>query len=146
MRISAIFTILAALFVFCQGAMAQTAASDALPANNRELRRQDNEECLKRAQEHNIARRNKAEFMRTCMAERQGERKVAAKKEAAEQRRVKRGIAAEEWEAIQKVRNQERREQLERESAMRADCNRQANEQKLRLKARRDFVRKCVAG
>jgi hypothetical protein len=78
------------------------------------------------------------------MAERQGERKVAEKKEAAEQRRIKRGMAAEEWAEIQKVRNQERREQLEQQAAKRAECNRQASEQKLRLRDRRAFVKKCA--
>jgi len=66
------------------------------------------------------------------------------KKEAAEQRRIKRGMAAEEWAEIQKVRNQERREQLEQQAAKRAECNRQASEQKLRLRDRRAFVKKCA--
>jgi hypothetical protein len=146
MRISAILTIPTVLFLMSQGAMSQTAGSDAPAGNTRELRRQDNEECLKRAKEHDVLRRNQAEFVRTCMAERQGERRAAAKKEAAEQRRQKRGMAAEEWEAIQKVRNRERRDKQEQETAKRAECNKQANEHKLRLKARRDFVKKCVAG
>ncbi|HTL64851.1 MAG TPA: hypothetical protein VL305_07630, partial [Pseudolabrys sp.] len=63
---------------------------------------------------------------------------------AAEQRRVRRGIAAEEWAEIQKVRNQERREQLEQQAAKRAECNRQANEQKLRLRERSAFIKKCT--
>jgi chromatin segregation and condensation protein Rec8/ScpA/Scc1 (kleisin family) len=145
MRISALLTISTVLFLLSQGAMAQT-ASDTPAGNTRELRRQDSEECLKLASEHNVLKRNQAEFVRTCMAERQGERRAAAKKEAVERRRQKRGMAAEEWEAIQKVRNQERREQLEKQTAKRAECNKQANEQKLRLKARRAFVMKCVAG
>ncbi len=78
------------------------------------------------------------------MAERQGERTAAEKKEAAEQRRIKRGMAAEEWTEIQKVRNQERRQQLEQQAARRAECNRQANKQKLRLRDRRAFVKKCA--
>jgi hypothetical protein len=146
MRISALLTIPTVLLLLSQAAMAQTAGSDSPVGNTRELRRQDSEDCLNRAREHNILKRNQAEFVRTCMAERQGERKAAAKQQAVEQRRQKRGMAAEEWEAIQKVRNQERREQLERQTAKRAECNKQANEQKLRLKARRDFVKKCVAG
>ena len=51
---------------------------------------------------------------------------------------------AEEWAEIQKVRNQERREQLEQQAAKRAECNRQANEQKLRLRERRAFIKKCT--
>ena len=79
------------------------------------------------------------------MAERQGERKAAERKESAEQRRIKRGMAAEEWAEIQKVRNQERREQLEQQAAKRAECSKQANEKKLRLKDRRSFIKGCVA-
>jgi hypothetical protein len=67
-----------------------------------------------------------------------------SKKEAAEQRRIRRGMAAEEWREIQKVRNQERREQLEQRAVKRAECNKQANEQKLRLRERRNFVKKCA--
>ena len=78
------------------------------------------------------------------MAERQGERKAAEKKEAAEQRRIKRGMAIEEWTEIQKVRNQERREQLEQQATKRSECNRLANEQKLRLRERRNFIKMCA--
>jgi hypothetical protein len=78
------------------------------------------------------------------MAERQGERRATGRKEAAEQRRIRRGIAAEEWVEIQKVRNRERREQLEQQAAKRAECNRQANEQKLRMRNRRNFVKQCA--
>lgn len=132
---------LALLVIAGDAAVAQT---DLTRADRRVLRRQDDQECRRQAEHQNILRRNLAEFLRKCMAERQGERRTAEKKEAAEQRRIRRGIAAEEWGEIQKVRNQERREQLEQQAAKRAECNKQATEQKLRLRDRRAFVKKCA--
>ena len=113
-------------------------------ADRRLMRKQDEQECLRQAGHQGVLRRNLAESVRKCMAERQGERRVAEKKEAAEQRRIRRGMAAEEWAEIQKVRNQERREQLEQQAAKRAECNRLANEQKLRLRDRRNFIKMCA--
>jgi hypothetical protein len=132
---------LALLVIAGDSAVAQT---DLTRADRRVLRRQDDQECRRQAEHQNILRRNLAEFVRKCMAERQGERRAAERKGVAEQRRIKRGMAAEEWAEIQKVRNQERREQLEQQAAKRAECNRQANEQKLRLRERRAFIKKCI--
>jgi hypothetical protein len=120
------------------------AQTDLTRSDRRLLRKQDEQECLRQAGHQDTLRRNLAEFVRKCMAERQGERKAAEKNEATEQRRIKRGIAAEEWTEIQKVRNQERRQQLEQQAAKRAECNKQANEEKLRLRDRRNFVKKCA--
>lgn len=131
-----------ALLVFAGDAV--FAQTDLTRADRRVLRKQDEQECRRQAGHQDTLRRNLAEFVRKCMAERQGERKAAEKKEAAEQRRIKRGMAAEEWAEIQKVRNQERREQLEQQAAKRADCNRLANEQKLRLRERRNFIKMCA--
>lgn len=119
--------------------MAQTAAPT--PMSKRELRKQDSQECNTQAKQQNIARRNLAEFVRKCMADRQAERR----KQGADESRLKRGMAIEEGAAILEVRNRERREQLEQQAAKRADCNKQANEQKLRVAQRRSFVKKCIA-
>jgi hypothetical protein len=73
------------------------------------------------------------------------DRQAARKKQSADESRMKRGMAIEEGKAILEVRNRERNEQLEKETARRADCNKQANEQKLRVAQRRSFVKKCVA-
>lgn len=146
MRISAFVTILVTLFLFSQEAIAQMATSDAAPLNNREIRRRDNQVCIERAQGQNILRRNQAEFVRTCMADRQGERRAAQRKETTERRRLDREMAAEERAEIQKVRDRERREQLEKEAAKRADCTKQANNRNLRRRERRNFIKNCVAG
>ncbi len=127
------------LLVAGDGGMAQTAAP--APMSKRALRQQDNRECTAQAKQQNIARRNMAEFVRKCMADRQAERG----KQSADDRRIKRGMAIEEGAAILDVRNRERREQLEKETARRADCNKQANEQKLRVAQRRSFIKKCIA-
>ena len=137
---SAIFAIALGLVLAAgDGGMAQTASPE--PMSKRALRQQDSKECNAQAKQQNIARRNLAEFVRKCMADRQAERR----KQGADERRVKRGMAIEEGAAILEVRNRERREQLEKEAARRADCNKQANEQKLRLAPRRAFIKKCTA-
>ena len=138
--ISAVFAIaLGLLLVAGNDGMAQT--NSPAPMSNRALRHQDSQECNAQAKQQNIARRNLAEFVRKCMADRQAERR----KQSADERRVKRGMAIEEGAAILEVRNRERREQLEKEAAKRADCNKQANEQKLRVAQRRSFIKKCIA-
>lgn len=136
--LSALFAISLALLLFDGAAgMAQTAQ----PLSNSALRRQDKQDCTNQAAQQNIVRRNLADFVRKCMADRQAERK----KNAADESRPQKGMATEEWAAIQEVRNRERRQQLEQEAAKRADCNRQANQQKFRLAERRRFIKKCVA-
>jgi hypothetical protein len=121
------------------GGMAQTA--EPAPMSKRALRQQDSQECNAQAKQQNIARRNLAEFVRKCMADRQAERR----KQSSDDRRIKRGMAIEEGAAILDVRNRERREQQEKETAKRADCNKQANERKLRVSQRRAFIKQCIA-
>jgi hypothetical protein len=127
------------LLAIGDGGMAQTGAP--APLSKRALRKQDQQDCTQQATQQNIARRNLAEFVRKCMADRQAKRR----KQSADERRMKRGMAIEEGAAILAVRNRERREQLEKEAAKRADCNKQANEQKLRVAQRRTFIKKCTA-
>ena len=127
------------LLVAGDGGMAQTGTP--APMSKRALRHQDKQECTAQAKQQNIAERNLAEFVRKCVADRQAVRR----KQSADDRRIKRGMAIEEGAAILDVRNRERREQLEKEAAKRAGCNKQANEQKLRVAQRRSFVKKCIA-
>jgi hypothetical protein len=58
--------------------MAQTAAPASSALTGLALRRQDHKECSAQARQQNIAKRNQAEFVRKCMADRQGARKIAA--------------------------------------------------------------------
>ena len=57
---------------------AQTRGPISSDLSNRALRKQDRRECTAQATQQNIAKRNQAEFVRKCMADRQGARKVAA--------------------------------------------------------------------
>lgn len=142
MRPSAVCVLIALTVLFAgHAATAQTALTR---SDQRVLRQQDQQECLRQAGVQNIIKRNQAEFLRKCMADRQGERRTAERREAAEQRRIRRGMAVEEWTEIQRVRNQERRQQLAQQAAKRAQCNRLANEQKLRLRERRSFIKMCA--
>jgi hypothetical protein len=73
---------LALLLLASNAAMAQTAtpASTASTAlSKRALRHQDSEVCTKQAAQQNIVRRNQADFVRKCMADRQASRKATAK-------------------------------------------------------------------
>lgn len=135
-----------ALFASCSLALLLFAGDAGLaqtvkPLSNRALRQQDKQECTNQAAQQNMAKRNQEEFVRKCMAD----RRAARKKEASEESRMQKGMAAEEWAAILEVRNRERRQQLEQEAAKRADCNKQANQQKFRLAERRRFIKKCAA-
>jgi hypothetical protein len=66
-------------FIVGGAAMAQTipAASTPTKLSKAALRQQDKEECAKQAEQQNIAKRNRAAFVRQCMADRQGARKAA---------------------------------------------------------------------
>jgi hypothetical protein len=60
-------------------ANAQTSPSSSPGLTARELRKQDRQVCTAQSVQKNIARRNRAEFVRQCMADRQGERRTAAR-------------------------------------------------------------------
>ena len=71
----------ALLFLIGGVATAQTtpAASPPTTLSKAALRKQDRQECTKQAEQQNIARRNRAGFVRQCMSDRQGARKATAK-------------------------------------------------------------------
>jgi hypothetical protein len=64
-----------ALVLFTADIMAQTAAPASPALSGPVLRRQDRQECITQARQQNIAKRNRAEFVRKCMADRQGARR-----------------------------------------------------------------------
>ena len=55
---------------------ATPAATAPTALSKRMLRKQDRVECTDQSVQQNIARRNRADFVRICMAERQGARKA----------------------------------------------------------------------
>jgi len=68
-----------ALALFTADIMAQTTAPASPALTGPALRRQDRKECNAQASQQNIAKRNQSEFVRKCMADRQGARKTATK-------------------------------------------------------------------
>src|SRR5215831_13294856 len=68
------FTILFTLVILSADIMAQTTAAKSPALSERSLRRQDQHECTAQAAQQNIAKRNQAEFVRKCMADRRGAR------------------------------------------------------------------------
>jgi hypothetical protein len=130
-----------ALLLFAGDAvMAQTATPASPPSaqlSKRALAKQDRQECAKDVAALNIARRNQADVIRKCLADRQAERKAAAKKKASEESHIKRTKLLEEWTATEL----DQKKQQQRH----ADCNKQAKEQKLRLAKRWRFIAKCIA-
>jgi hypothetical protein len=67
------------LLVLLSDAVAQTAAPSSPGLTARALRKEDRQVCTGQSVQQNIAGRNRAKFVRTCMADRQGERKIAAR-------------------------------------------------------------------
>jgi uncharacterized protein YycO len=59
--------------------IAQTSTSSRPGLTARELRKQDRQVCTAQSVQQSIAKRNRAEFVRKCMADRQGERRIAAR-------------------------------------------------------------------
>ena len=82
----AYFAISLALLLFAGDAVTAQTATPALPTSaplsKRALRQQDRQECTRHVVELNIAKRNQADVIRKCMADRQAARKAAAKKES----------------------------------------------------------------
>ena len=61
-------------------AIAQTAAHPSPELSRQALRKQDRQVCTAQAVQENVARRNRAEFLRYCMADRQGKRRAATRR------------------------------------------------------------------
>jgi hypothetical protein len=70
---------LALLVLVSDTAMAQTATPAPPAMSKAALRHQDRAECNKEAARLQVPRSSKAGFLRQCMADRQGERKIRAK-------------------------------------------------------------------
>ena len=61
-------------------AVAQTAANPSPELSRRALRKQDRQVCTAQAAQQNVASRNRAEFLRYCIADRQGKRRAATRR------------------------------------------------------------------
>lgn len=108
--------------------------------SKRALRKQDRRECTAQATQQNIAKRNQAEFVRKCMADKQGTRKAEAGSPSM-------GSRVKKWTrariAAAKKRWSEDKEKF-------AECQRRLDEtlqaQRLSLHKRVDFLERCMAG
>jgi hypothetical protein len=60
-------------------AVAQPTVDSSPGLSRRALRKQDRQICTAQAVQENVARRNRAEFLRYCMADRQGKRRAGAR-------------------------------------------------------------------
>src|SRR5262245_6926992 len=60
-------------------AVAQISATSSSGLTGRALRKQDYQVCTAQSVQQTIERRNRAEFVKKCMANRQGERRAAAR-------------------------------------------------------------------
>ena len=79
----AFLPLLLALLLFADNvAMAQTTPASPVSTHLSKwaLRKQDKQVCTRQAEQQNITKRNLAEFVRECMADRQGARRAAARK------------------------------------------------------------------
>jgi len=150
MRSSVLFIAMSFAIFAAASAMAQTSApATSAPLSKRELRQQDLAECSKQ-----VDRYHANEFLE-CVANREAARKTAAKEKKAEAKKaaaaeiaVKREKAEQEWQAEQKARadwSQKRMQLLAEQRSKRADCKKQAAQQKLRFLARTEFLEKCIA-
>ena len=120
--------------------MAQTREPISSVLSKRTLRKQDRRECTVRATQQDIAKRNQAEFVRKCMAERQGTRKAEAGSPSM-------GTRVKKWSRAQiaaaKKRWAEDKEKFD-------ECQRKLVEtlqmQRLSLHKRVDFLERCMVG
>ena len=139
--------ILLALFLFSTDVMAQTVTPPSPVLSRRMLRQQDRQECTTQAMQQGIAKRNQAEIVRQCMADRQGARKVAAKKKALEEKSSKTAVRTRvhKWTreriAAAKKRWAEDQEKF-------ADCQRRLAEvrktKRLSVYRQVDFLEHCM--
>lgn len=141
MRISvSIVAMFVALLVFAGDAVLAQASS--VPMSKRALRQQDRDACSKQVT------RYQADLFLECMASRESARKAVAKKQAAEERAANKKSATQNFEATVKEHeavNKERLALIEQERVKRAECKKQAAEQKLHFAKRLRFIEKCVA-
>ena len=108
--------------------------------SKRALRKQDRRECTAQATQQNIAKRNQAEFVRKCMADKQGARK-------AEPGSPSMGSRVKKWT---RARIDAAKKRWSEDNEKFAECQRRLDEtlkmQRLSLHKRVDFLERCMAG
>lgn len=132
-------TIALSLGVFSADSVLAQATSK--PPNKRELLRQDSEECARQVDRKQVDR------FAECMNKKETDRKAAEKQKKAEEAAKRRQQRTERFDAAiesNREANQQRIAQENAARAKRADCKKQAKEQKLHLIKRLNFIKSCM--
>jgi len=121
-------------------AITQTSEPISSSPSKRALRKQDHRECTVQATQQNIARRNQAEFVRKCMADRQGARKAELSSPSMGTRlkkwtRARIPAAKKRW-----AEDKEKFDECQRRLAATLQM------QRFSLQKRLDFLERCMMG
>jgi hypothetical protein len=140
MRYLLAFLSIFSLSIACaDAALAQTTAK---PPSNRQILRQDSDECAKE-----VADPHRVDLFSACMTKKQMARKEAAKQKKAEERAQRKQQSTERFEAAIKSNQEANQQRIAQENAARAKrdaCKKQAKEQNLHLMKRLNFIKSCM--
>jgi hypothetical protein len=112
------------------------------PPNNRQILRQDSDECAKE-----VADRHRVDLFSACMTKKQMAGKEAANQKKAEERAKRKQERTERFEATMKASDETNKQRIAQENAVlakRDDCKKQAKEQNLHLMKRLNFIKSCM--
>jgi len=140
MRYLLAFLSVFSLSVICaDSALAQDTAK---PLKNRQILRQDSDECAKE-----VSDPHRVDLFSACMTKKQMARKEEAKQKKAEERAKRKHERTERFEGAMKSTQEANQQRIAQENAARAkrdDCKKQAKEQNLHLMKRLNFIKSCV--
>jgi hypothetical protein len=140
MRYLLAFLSVFSLFVAC--ADAALAQDKAKPPSNRQLLRQDSDECAKQGIDP-----HRVDLFADCMNKKQAARKEAARQKKAEEAAKRKQQRTERFEAAVQANREVNEQRIAQEKAARAkrdDCKKQAKEQNLHLMKRLNFIKSCM--
>jgi len=140
MRYLFAFLSIFSLSVIC--ADATLAQETAKPLKNRQILRQDSDECAKE-----VSDAHRVDLFSACMTKKQMDRKEAAKQKKTEERAMRKQERTERFEGAMKSAQDTNQQRVAQENAARAkrdDCKKQAKEQNLHLMKRLNFIKNCV--
>jgi len=125
--------------VFADIASAQTPSK---PPSNRQLLRQDSDDCAKQGIDP-----HRVDLFADCMNKKQAARKEATRQKKAEEAAKRRQQRTERFESAEQANREANQQRIAQENAARAkrdDCKKQAKEQNLHLMKRLSFIKSCM--
>ena len=137
-----LFAFLSVFSVSVICADAALAQETAKPLKNRQILRQDSDECAKE-----VADPHRVDLFSACMTKKQMARKEAANQKKAEERAKRKQERSERFDAAMKANQETNQQRIAQENAARAkrdDCKKQAKEQNLHLMKRLNFIKGCM--